>query len=47
MERVLFGEDGFENIVKKVAALEKELNIYKLDQFTPVLPFAYKQQASK
>jgi hemerythrin-like domain-containing protein len=31
----LFGEDGFEKTVDKVAAIEKQLGIYELDQFTP------------
>jgi hemerythrin-like domain-containing protein len=34
----LFGEHGFEKTVEKVAALEKALGIYDLDQFTPKLP---------
>jgi hemerythrin-like domain-containing protein len=34
-ERELFGQDGFEGIVEKVAALEKQLGIYDLSQFTP------------
>jgi hemerythrin-like domain-containing protein len=34
-EHQLFGEDGFEAIVDKVAAIEKELGIYELAQFTP------------
>jgi hemerythrin-like domain-containing protein len=31
----LFGEEGFEKTVDRVAALERELGIYDLDQFTP------------
>ena len=34
-EDELFGEDGFENVVDKVAAIEKRLGIYDLAQFTP------------
>jgi hemerythrin-like domain-containing protein len=34
-EHKLFGEGGFEAIVDKVAAIEKELGIYDLAQFTP------------
>lgn len=34
-EHDLFGEDGFEKIVEKVAEIEKSLNIYNLAQFTP------------
>lgn len=34
-EHQLFGEGGFEAIVDKVAAIEKELGIYDLAQFTP------------
>lgn len=34
-EHQLFGEDGFETMVHKVTAIEKTLNIYNLDQFTP------------
>jgi len=34
-EHKLFGKNGFESIVKKVASLEKELGIYTLEQFTP------------
>jgi hemerythrin-like domain-containing protein len=30
-----FGSDGFETMVGKVAAIEKQLGIYELDQFTP------------
>jgi hemerythrin-like domain-containing protein len=35
MEHKLFGEHGFETVVNKVAAIEKKLGIYKLEQFTP------------
>lgn len=34
-EHNLFGEDGFEKIVSKVADIEKSLGIYELSQFTP------------
>jgi hemerythrin-like domain-containing protein len=34
-EHALFGEDGFESMVDKVAGLEKRLGIYELGQFTP------------
>jgi hemerythrin-like domain-containing protein len=34
-EHRLFGEDGFEAMVNKVAAIEKTLGIYELAQFTP------------
>lgn len=34
-EHKLFGENGFERIVNKVAGIEKELGIYDLSQFTP------------
>ncbi len=34
-EHELFGEDGFEVMVDKVADLEKQLGIYELSQFTP------------
>ena len=34
-EHELFGEDGFESMVDKVAGLEKRLGIYDLGQFTP------------
>ncbi|HYK75765.1 MAG TPA: hemerythrin domain-containing protein [Daejeonella sp.] len=36
-EHKLFGEDGFETIVNKVADIEKALGIYELSQFTPNL----------
>jgi hypothetical protein len=35
LEHKLFGPEGFETMVKKVAALEKEVGIYTLEQFTP------------
>jgi hemerythrin-like domain-containing protein len=31
----LFGKDGFEHTVDTVAAIEKQLNIFDLDRFTP------------
>ncbi len=34
-EHELFGEDGFESMVDRVAAIEKTLGIYDLTQFTP------------
>lgn len=34
-EHALFGEDGFEKMVDRVAAIEKGLGIYDLAQFTP------------
>ena len=34
-EHKLFGEDGFEHMVDKVAMIEKSLGIYDLAQFTP------------
>ncbi len=34
-EHKLFGEDGFEMMVEKVAEIEKKLGIYELSQFTP------------
>jgi hemerythrin-like domain-containing protein len=34
-ENELFGEDGFEKMVDKVAGVEKRLGIYELSQFTP------------
>lgn len=37
-EHELFGEDGFETMVEKVAGIEKELGIYDLAQFTPKAP---------
>lgn len=37
LEHEIFGENGFENILKKVEDIEKELGIYNLEQFTPVI----------
>jgi hemerythrin-like domain-containing protein len=34
-EHELFGEDGFEKMVERVASIEKTLGIYDLAQFTP------------
>jgi hemerythrin-like domain-containing protein len=34
-EHELFGSDGFEKMVDRVAAIEKKLGIYDLWQFTP------------
>ncbi|HKA36576.1 MAG TPA: hemerythrin domain-containing protein [Thermoanaerobaculia bacterium] len=34
-EHQLFGEDGFEKMVDRVAGIEKKLGIYELAQFTP------------
>ena len=34
-EDELFGNDGFEKVVDKVAQIEKRLGIYDLAQFTP------------
>lgn len=36
-EHKLFGKDGFETMVNKVADIEKQLGIYELAQFTPKL----------
>jgi hemerythrin-like domain-containing protein len=36
-EHDLFGQDGFETMVEKVASLEKQLGIYDLSHFTPNL----------
>ena len=36
-EHQLFGEDGFEKMVDRVASIEKTLGIYDLAQFTPKL----------
>jgi hemerythrin-like domain-containing protein len=36
-EHTLFGGDGFEKYVDRVAGIEKELGIYELDRFTPKL----------
>jgi len=34
-EHKLFGEDGFEIMVNRVATIEKSLGVYELAQFTP------------
>lgn len=34
-EHKMFGDDGFEKMVDKVAGIEKSLGIYELSQFTP------------
>jgi hemerythrin-like domain-containing protein len=34
-EHALFGEDGFEKMVDRVASIEQSLGIYELAQFTP------------
>ncbi|HEU5251392.1 MAG TPA: hypothetical protein VFW15_15520 [Thermoanaerobaculia bacterium] len=34
-EHRLFGEDGFEKMVDRIAAIEKRLGIYELSKFTP------------
>lgn len=36
-EHQLFGKEGFEGIVAKVAALESDLGIHELNQFTPAV----------
>jgi hypothetical protein len=36
-EHQLFGEDGFEKMVDRVASIERALGIYDLAQFTPHL----------
>lgn len=36
-EHKLFGNDGFETMVEKVAGIEKQLDIYDLSMFTPVI----------
>ncbi|MGZ3908899.1 MAG: hemerythrin domain-containing protein [Flavisolibacter sp.] len=36
-EQRLFGKNGFEGMVEKVAGIEKSLGIYELGQFTPKL----------
>jgi hemerythrin-like domain-containing protein len=36
-EQKLFGKDGFESMVNKVADIEKQLGIYELTQFTPAI----------
>lgn len=37
-EHQLFGEDGFERMVERVAGIERTLGIYDLAQFTPREP---------
>jgi hemerythrin-like domain-containing protein len=37
-EERLFGEEGFQKTVEQVAAIEKQLGIYDLDQFTAKAP---------
>jgi hemerythrin-like domain-containing protein len=34
-EHELFGKDGFETMVERVAVIEKQLDIYELSKFTP------------
>ncbi len=34
-EHALFGQDGFDKTVDRIAAIEKELSIYDLARFTP------------
>jgi hemerythrin-like domain-containing protein len=36
-EHKLFGADGFEGVVEKVAAIEKQLGIYDISSFTPAV----------
>jgi hemerythrin-like domain-containing protein len=36
-EHELFGEDGFDTMVEKVANIEKQLDIYDLSMFTPII----------
>ena len=36
-EQKLFGKNGFENIVSQITDLEKQLGIYDLSQFTPIV----------
>jgi hemerythrin-like domain-containing protein len=36
-EHELFGKDGFEIMVEKVAGIEKQLGIYDLSMFTPII----------
>ena len=36
-EHELFGEDGFDKMVDKVANIEKQLGIYDLSMFTPII----------
>lgn len=37
LEHRLFGQEGFHVIVRRVEDIEKELGIYRLEQFTPVI----------
>lgn len=37
LEHAIFGQNGFEMILKKVETIEKELGIYQLDKFTPII----------
>ncbi len=37
-ENELFGKDGFESVVTRVARLEKELGLYNLSQYTAAVP---------
>lgn len=39
-EHALFGKNGFDKFVKRVAGLEKELGIESLDRFTPTISAA-------
>ena len=34
-EHQLFGEDGFDKMVEKVAVIERQLGVYDVSQFTP------------
>jgi hypothetical protein len=36
-EHQLFGDEGFEKIVDRVAAIERSLGFYDLAQFTPTI----------
>jgi hemerythrin-like domain-containing protein len=36
-EHELFGKDGFETMVEKIASIEKQLGIYDLSMFTPIV----------
>ena len=36
-EHQLFGEEGFEKMVDRVASIEKTLGLYDLAQFTPTV----------
>jgi len=36
-EHELFGEEGFDKMVERVATLEKQLGIYDLSMFTPII----------